>query len=78
MANHKRAAKGSVARSRAIGSPYTPTGHPSIEQLMAEQGTSAIADPRVLLGDFWPEDEPIEDFLQALDEWRGHRRDQAA
>jgi len=45
---------------------------------MAEQGTSAIADPRVLLGDFWPEDEPIEDFLQALDEWRGHRRDQAA
>jgi hypothetical protein len=31
------------------------------------------------LGDFWPEDEPIEEFLAALREWRGHNRaDRAA
>jgi hypothetical protein len=31
------------------------------------------------LGDFWPEDEPVEEFLAALGEWRGHNRaDRAA
>jgi len=41
---------------------------------MAEQGTGAICDVSVLHGDFWPEDESIEDFLDALHEWRGHNR----
>jgi hypothetical protein len=27
---------------------------------------------RLLHGDFWPEEERIEDFLAALHEWRGH------
>lgn len=54
--------------------PYSPTGHPSIEQLMAGQGTTATGDPSTLLGNFWPEDEPIEEFLETLREWRGHRR----
>jgi hypothetical protein len=36
-------------------------------------------NPADLLGDFWPEEEPIEDFLKALHEWRGHdRRPRAA
>jgi hypothetical protein len=34
--------------------PYAASGHPSIEQLMAEQGTGPI----VLHGDFWPEIAP--------------------
>lgn len=41
---------------------------------MAEQGTGPITDVSVLHGDFWPEEESIEDFLAALHEWRGHRR----
>ena len=46
---------------------------------MAEQGTKFPADPAELLGDFWPEEESIENFLRALHEWRGHdRRDRAA
>jgi len=53
---------------------YSAAGHPSVEQLMAEQGTGAICDVSVLHGDFWPEDESIEDFLDALHEWRGHNR----
>jgi hypothetical protein len=53
---------------------YSAGGHPSIEQLMAEQGTGPIADAALLRGDFWPEEESIEDFLAALHEWRGHRR----
>jgi hypothetical protein len=53
---------------------YTASGHPSVEQLMAEQGTGPITDVSVLHGDFWPEEESIEDFLETLQEWRGHKR----
>jgi hypothetical protein len=53
--------------------------NPTVEELIAQQAKGPISDPVALLGDFWPEDEPIEDFLAALDEWRGHSRtDRAA
>jgi phage protein U len=55
-------------------SHYSATGHPSVEQLMAEQGTGPIADVSVLNGTFWPEGETIEEFLEALHECRGHKR----
>jgi hypothetical protein len=53
---------------------YAESGHPSIEELMAQQGTGPITDVSALHGDFWPEEERIEDFLAALHEWRGHTR----
>ncbi|MBK5295101.1 MAG: hypothetical protein JJE04_25920 [Acidobacteriia bacterium] len=59
-------------RSAAV--PYASSGHPSFEQLMAEQGTGPITDVSVLHGDFWPEEESIEEFLATLDEWRGRKR----
>jgi hypothetical protein len=52
---------------------YARKGHPSIEELMEAQGTGPIKASDLKF-DFWPEDEPIEDFLNALHEWRGHRR----
>ena len=53
--------------------------HVNLEELIAEQGVEPVKDPTKLLGDFWPEDEPVEDFIRALHEWRGHdRSDQAA
>ena len=59
--------------------PYSATGHPSVEQLSAEQGTGPIADVSLLRGDFWPDEESIEEFLATLHEWRGHvRTDPAA
>jgi hypothetical protein len=48
---------------------YVREGHPSIEELIAEQGTAFPADPSDLLGDFWPEEESIDEFLTALHEW---------
>lgn len=51
---------------------YSAAGHPSVEQLVAEQGTGPITDVSLLHGDFWPEEESIEEFLEALHEWRGH------
>ena len=53
--------------------PYACSGHPSFEQLMAEQGTGPITDVSVLHGDFWPEEESIEEFLETLYEWRGRK-----
>jgi hypothetical protein len=48
--------------------------NPTLEELISQQGKQPITDIRKLAGDFWPEDEPIEDFLAALHEWRGHKR----
>jgi hypothetical protein len=59
-------------RGKRVAERYSRTGHPSIEDLVAEQGTRFRTDPADLLGDFWPEEESIEDFLRALHEWRGH------
>ena len=60
--------------SRPATVPYAASGHPSIEQLMAEQGTGPITDVSVLHGDFWPEDESVEEFVATIREWRGHGR----
>jgi hypothetical protein len=66
-------------RGKRVAERYARTGHPSIEELVAEQGTRFPTDPVDLLGDFWPEEESIEDFLRALHEWRGHdKSDRAA
>lgn len=52
---------------------------PPVDELVAQQGKGPLIDPTVLLGDFWPEEEPVEEFLAALHEWRGHNRaDRAA
>jgi hypothetical protein len=56
----------------SLADKYSRTGHPSIQELVAEQGTKFRTDPAELLGDFWPEEESIEDFLKAVHEWRGH------
>ena len=57
----------------SVAGKYIRQGHPMIDELVAEQGVIFPRDPRELLGDFWPEDESIDDFLRALREWRGHR-----
>ena len=53
---------------------YIRKGHPRVEALIAEQGVVFPRDPRDLLGDFWPEEEAIDDFLSAMREWRGHSK----
>ena len=41
----------------SVAEKYARAGHPSIQELVAEQGTKFRADPAELLGDFWPEEE---------------------
>jgi hypothetical protein len=53
---------------------YNFDADPSLDEIIAQQGKSPITDLSELHGDFWPEEESIEDFLAALHEGRGHRR----
>jgi hypothetical protein len=52
---------------------YNFEANPTLDELIAQQGKGPIAEVGLLHGDFWPEDERIEDFLAALHEWRGHQ-----
>lgn len=53
---------------------YARQGHPTVDELVAAQGLTFPRDPRDLLGNFWPEEESIDDFLSALRESRGHAK----
>ena len=55
--------------------PVIPSGSTTridVQALARQQGVEPIQDPDVLRGDFWPEDESIDDFLREL---RASRRD---
>jgi hypothetical protein len=47
---------------------------PDIEALARQQGVSSDTKFEDLLGDFWPEDESVEDFLEARRRWRREGR----
>ena len=74
MAELNRQHRDSAPDDRPASVRYAASGHPSVEQLMAEQGTGPVTDVSALHGDFWPDDESIEGFLETLHEWRGHNR----
>jgi hypothetical protein len=58
----------------SLAEKYTRAGHPTVDELIAGQGVAFPRDPNDLLGDFWPQEESINDFLAALHEWRGHTK----
>ena len=58
----------------SLAEKYTREGHPTVDELIAHQRVAFPRDPKDLLGDFWPEEESIDDFLAALRDWRGHTR----
>ena len=51
---------------------YNFDAHPTLDEIIEQQGKGPI-DIATLRRNAWPDDEePIEDFLEALREWRGH------
>ncbi|MEP7354059.1 MAG: hypothetical protein ABI824_12585 [Acidobacteriota bacterium] len=52
-------------------------GHPTLEELMAEQGTSPI-DFSTLPKDPEPDDDWVDEFIATYREWRGHKRTDSA
>jgi hypothetical protein len=63
--------KGAMAE---LAHKYSRKGHPSAEELIAAQGLTFPRDPKDLLGDFWPEEESVEDFLAEMRAWRGRAK----
>ncbi len=73
-----------AAGEGGVGADDTPTGSPPVlsgrafreqrsktwQELVAEQGVRPISSMDELLGDFWPEEDSIDDFLAAVREWR--------
>jgi hypothetical protein len=58
-------------RIKTDGKALDPFYHPkSIEELAEEQGVRPVEDFESLLGDFWPEDESVDDFLAERERWR--------
>ena len=47
---------------------------PTLEELIAQQRKAPVRDISSLRGNFWPQEESVEDFLEALHEWRGHKQ----
>ena len=43
---------------------------PNLEVLAAEQGVKPVSRFEDLLGNFWPEDEDVDDFIAAVRPWR--------
>jgi hypothetical protein len=61
-------------RDDQLSLKYVQHAHPSVDELITGQFLTFPRDPRDLLGNFWPEDESIDDFLAAMREWRGHAK----
>ena len=68
----------------AFGSPESERRHitpsmdfyslPDVEALARMQGVPSNTKFEDLLGDFWPADESVEDFLEARRRWRREER----
>lgn len=43
---------------------------PKLEELARDQGVSPVNNFDDLIGDFWPEEENVDDFLAARERWR--------
>ena len=67
-------AQAKLESAMSLAEKYSREGHPSIDELIADQRVFFPRDPTDLLGDFWPEDESIDEFLRAMREWRGDTR----
>ena len=74
MAELNRKQREREPEDRPASVPYAASGHPSVEQLMAEQGTGPVIDVSSLRGNFWPEEESVEDLVATIRVWRGHHR----
>lgn len=60
-----------LEEQRLLGEVLTEEPPKTIEQVIAEQGKGPVNfDELLKLGEFWPEDESVDDFITAVREWR--------
>jgi hypothetical protein len=73
MASNRRARARRLARRQEA--LYAFDVVPELEELADAQGVSPVDNFDDLLGDFWPEDESVDDFLEARERWRREGQD---
>jgi hypothetical protein len=54
----------------ARGSDFFTEEPITLSDLARQQGVAPVSDPDELTGDFWPDDESVDDFIAAVHEWR--------
>jgi hypothetical protein len=62
-----------AGRVRITVEPWPNTtfwGHVSVAELAAAQGVEPVESLDELWGDFWPEEETVDDFIEAIYQWR--------
>jgi hypothetical protein len=58
-------------RGRVVwGKDFFEQVQPDLETLAAQQGVGPVANFDDLLGDFWPDDESVDEFLTTIRAWR--------
>ncbi len=66
-----------LEKSEGGGSELTPgqlNAGEKLFRLAEEQGVKPVTTEKLrAMGDLWPENEDIEDFLSALHQWRGQK-----
>ncbi len=56
--------------AKVVNSTSTFYVHYSVEELAKQQGVEPVTDVSALAGDFWPQDESSEEFIETLASWR--------
>ena len=52
------------------GDSFVSGAAPDLAMLAADQGVGPVTDLGELRGDFWPDDERVDDFVEAVRAWR--------
>ena len=59
-----------TAPQLVAGSAFFSQPRADVEVLAGQQAVSRVTNFSELLGDFWPEDETAEEFVEAVRQWR--------
>ncbi len=69
-----RSANSNASGRYPVSGPMSFDTMPDVEALAREQGVPSDTKFEDLLGDFWPEDQSVDDFLAARERWRREGR----
>lgn len=50
--------------------PLAQLGKPTLEELIKRSGATAVSAQTNFFASFWPDDEPIDEFVQTVRAWR--------
>jgi hypothetical protein len=70
----ERLSQAAETRARLLPDGLPPRPQTELLELARQQGVQPVQDPSALLGDFWPGDESVEEFMEARRAWQWEGR----